>query len=442
MTKRVAILATGIFSPLSSAVELATRARAAGYEVAFFAPASSAKLLDFSGFVHHKIPRPKVHTFAPLLPPPEGKILNAQQRQDRLDAAVSALKADSLEDLISRIKPDIVMVDCEMHAHIIIALSLGLPVVQYTSMYLSPPGLQAPPLHKRAYPGHGLRGSKLAVLATWLFYLLRKSIKIRQNARKDQGADHPTALTELARRRGIPLKKLRRLACWQMPWTYKIPTALLLPKSLDLPTRPYDNMTYLGPMALQSRPEIEEKSDKIRDFCTETDGTKRIFIGFGSMMAPDSKLLARLWKIAARRPEWRFLCAAGDHWDSDTLQNLPQNVTVVRWVPQQLVLEHTDLAILHGGTGSLVEAAMAATPVLIFPHVNDQKGSAARALFHGIGRACRVSDPASRIEAEMVDLLYGTDVAENCKIIQQRCLAERDASDVGTFLSKFVGESV
>ncbi len=437
MTKRLAILATGIFSPLSSAVEFATRARAAGYEVAFFAPASSAELLQFSGFAHHKIPRPKVHTFSPLLPPPDHRITNADERRSRLDAAVSALKVDALDAQIGDFNPDIVFVDCEMHAHIIVALSLGVPVVQYTSMYLSPPGPQAPPLHKRAYPGTGLHGSRVSVSVIWAVYLLRKAMKIRRNARKDQGADHPTALTELARRRGVPLRALRRIACWQMPWTYKIPTALFLPQALDLPTKPYANMRYLGPTVLQARPNDAKEPPEIRDFCAKSSDGKRIYVGFGSMMAPNSQLLARIWDIAKRRPEWRFLCAAGEHWDHDAMRDLPANIAVVPWAPQQKVLEYADLAILHGGTGGLVEAALAATPMLIFPHVNDQKGSAARVLFHGIGRAGRVSDTANKIEADMKALMESSRTAENCVGISKKCRAEQDRCDVSAYLAEF-----
>ena len=127
MKKRLAVIASGIFSPLSSAVEFAKRASSLGYEIQFFAPASSASLLSFAEFKHHVIPDPKIYTFVPLLPSTEKKDSDVG---NRLDAAVSALGVDDLDSALMHYQPDAVFVDCELHGHIIVALCLKLPVVQ------------------------------------------------------------------------------------------------------------------------------------------------------------------------------------------------------------------------------------------------------------------------------------------------------------------------
>lgn len=440
MSLRLAMIASGIYSPLCSAIEFAKRAERQGYDVCFFAPAKAADMLEFAGVEHHQIPNPKIHTLSPLLPAIPKKDATPAVINARLDAAISALGVDELSDALKRFDPDIVFADCEMHAHILVALSLGRPVVQYSSMFLSPPGLLAPPLNKRSFPGHGIRGSRLGIALLWAQHLLGKAAKIRRNRKRDFGADHPTALTELAKRLDVPLRSLRRFACWQMPWTYRIPTALFLPQALDLPTKPYANLHYLGPMIMTERPTRGFDEDRIAGYCEAADQRNRIFVGFGSMMKPDERLIPKIWDIASRHPEWRFLCAAGKHWDTLAKQSVPNNVEIVEWAPQQTVLEHSGLAIIHGGTGSLVEAVEAATPMLIFPHVNDQKGSAARAVYQGIGRARRVKDPTAQIEADIVELLQSPEVAENCKKMQMTCRSERDRFDLETLLRNLISQ--
>lgn len=434
MATRLAIIASGVPSPLTSALEFASLARAAGCEVRFFAPTASAAMISHAGFEHHVIPDPRVNAFEPLLPPArqEGK-----DYKSRVDSAVSALGVDDLKAAVRCSRPDVVFIDCELHAHIILSLSLDCPVVQYSNMFLSRPGLRAPPLHKHSTPGQGLRGSRLGVLMVWTRYLLRKTLKILRNKVSDRGADHPTALMELARRCNVPLARTLRFVCWQMPWTYRIPTVLFLPRALDLPTRPYANLTYFGPMILQSRSEREHDRGKVARFCEPKEGKKRIFVAFGTIMKPESALITRIWEVARKHPEWRFLYAAGKDWTDSSSGAVPENVDVMSWVPQHQVLEHADLAIMHGGTGGLVEAVEAATPMLVYPHINDQRGSAARVVFHGIGRAGGKSDPVEKIEADIVDLLSDDELAVNCRRMQAASRREIEGNAVSRYLQQF-----
>ncbi len=435
MAKRLAIVSSGVASPLSSALEFAKRAQSLGYEVGVFAPCAARGLILHCDLQHIETPEPRVDAFAPLLTREEMKGLTAKQRKD---AAVDALGAEAFADALTRFQPDVLLVDCELHAQILVGLSQGLPMAQFSNMFLSPPGLCAPPLNKHAHPGVGLRGSRIGILLIWNSLLLWKLKKRLRNRLRYGEAEYSAALRELARRLGVPLAQKRRLLCWQMPWTYRIPTALLLPKALDLPTRLYPGFAYLGSMILQDRPEKPHDHGAVARFCSAPDGKKRIFVGFGTMMHPKSGLLSSLWAVARKHPEWQFLFAAGRTWEDDSLTDLPPNVEVVVWVPQQELLYHADLAIMHGGTGGFVEAVEAATPVLLYPHVNDQQGSAARAIFHGIGRAGRQTDTPDQIEADIQALLSDPGYKENCNALQATCVAETDAAILANYLRNLI----
>ncbi|MBO9446347.1 glycosyltransferase [Ruegeria sp. R14_0] len=431
MAKRLAIVSSGVASPLSSALEFAKRAQSLGYEVGVFAHHAARELILHCDLQHIEIPEPRVDAFAPLLTREEMKGLTAQQRKD---AAVDALEAKAFADALAGFRPDALFVDCELHAQILVGLSQDIPVVQFSNMFLSPPGLRAPPLNKRAQPGTGLLGSRIGVSLIWASFLLWKLKKRLRNRIRYGGAEYGTALIELAGRLGVPLAQKRRLICWQMPWTYRIPTALLLPKALDLPTRLYPSFTYLGAMILQDRPEKPHDPESAARFCAPTDGKKRIFVGFGTMMHPKSRLLSNLWAVARKHPEWQFLFAAGRTWDERSLLDLPPNVEMVAWVPQQSLLHYADLAIMHGGTGGFVEAVGAATPVLLYPHVNDQQGSATRAVFHGIGRAGQQTDSPDQIEADIQALLSDARYKENCGALQAAYRKEHDEASLAEYL--------
>ncbi|WP_171212341.1 glycosyltransferase [Ruegeria sp. HKCCA5426] len=436
MSKRLAIISSGLNSPLSSAVEFAQQARDTGFKITFLAPVSSASILAHAGLEHFIITGPKFDAFTPLVP---SETARSMTRQERLKSAVAAFEVDELQRDLARISADAIFVDCELHAHIVVAMTLGVPVVQFSNMFLSPPSPQAPPLNRHGIPGQGLRGSKLGICLLWAQFLAWKNLKILRNRISSKSTDYPTAVQELARLHNVPISKLRRRVCWQMPWTYKIQTALFLPQALDLPTKPYDYMTYLGPMIMENRPQKSYDANTVARFCDPALRRRRIFVGFGTMMKTKGDLVSKLLTVAERHPEWHFLFTAGKDWDHASELPAPDNVDVVPWVPQHRVLEHADMAIMHGGTGSLVEAVETATPLLLYPHVNDQKGSAARVVFHRIGRAGTPKDPIDKIEADIHAVLEDRDMARRCRDMQAECRAEQSGDTLERYLRTLVG---
>ena len=70
---------------------------------------------------------------------------------------------------------------------------------------------------------------------------------------------------------------------------------------------------------------------------------------------------------------------------SRPLTRVPSNVHVVESVPHGAVLPHVDLAITHGGHGTLIRALACGVPVMVVPISRDQPDNAARAVHHGVG---------------------------------------------------------
>lgn len=61
-------------------------------------------------------------------------------------------------------------------------------------------------------------------------------------------------------------------------------------------------------------------------------------------------------------------------WENGTIANLPDNVYIDKWFPQQYILSHKNckLFITHGGYHSLVEALHIGLPLIGFPFYTDQ----------------------------------------------------------------------
>jgi hypothetical protein len=66
------------------------------------------------------------------------------------------------------------------------------------------------------------------------------------------------------------------------------------------------------------------------------------------------------------------LVAIGSHFDPTQLGPLPDSVRVERFVRQDLVLPRVDLAVHHGGSGTLLAAAAQGVPQLAMPMGADQ----------------------------------------------------------------------
>ncbi|XP_050523255.1 UDP-glycosyltransferase UGT5-like [Daktulosphaira vitifoliae] len=73
-------------------------------------------------------------------------------------------------------------------------------------------------------------------------------------------------------------------------------------------------------------------------------------------------------------------------WEGDKLPQLPKNVIVRKWFPQNDILAHPKckLFITHGGIHSIIEAVHFGVPMLSMPVFGDQEGNSLRAEYNGI----------------------------------------------------------
>ena len=112
-----------------------------------------------------------------------------------------------------------------------------------------------------------------------------------------------------------------------------------------------------------------------------------VYVTFGSVAGQFPQALP-VYEMALRAVDdlpVRVLLTVGRDLDLDALAAAPENVRVERWVPQQDVLEHAALAVVHGGSGSTLGAIAAGVPLVVIPLFADQPQNARRVAQVGAG---------------------------------------------------------
>lgn len=83
----------------------------------------------------------------------------------------------------------------------------------------------------------------------------------------------------------------------------------------------------------------------------------------------------------------RVLFTVGKDLAPEALGEMPPNVRVERFVPQDDVLPHAAAALCHGGSGSVLGALAAGVPLVVTPLFADQPDNAERVAANGAGLA-------------------------------------------------------
>ncbi len=110
------------------------------------------------------------------------------------------------------------------------------------------------------------------------------------------------------------------------------------------------------------------------------------------------------------------------------------NVTVVPSAPHRAVLEHADLAVTHGGHGTVVKALAAGVPLVVLPHGRDQADNAVRVTTRGAGlklkRTASVNAIAASVSKVLNDPAYAEAASRLGAAIRQDALASTVISEL------------
>lgn len=162
--------------------------------------------------------------------------------------------------------------------------------------------------------------------------------------------------------------------------------------------------TYQGPR-LSIRPTPwSQSSGLIPDWLSAPRSRPLVYLTLGTVVFERVDVLRRA-ALEASSCDVDVLLVVGPKGDPTLLGELPGNVFVERFVAQDAVLPHADVAIHHGGMGTLLGCFGAAIPQVLLPQGADQFFNAERLQQTGGGLVLHGHWPDGAIAAAVTDLL-------------------------------------
>jgi len=156
------------------------------------------------------------------------------------------------------------------------------------------------------------------------------------------------------------------------------PPALLDPGSL-LPA----TAEALRPMAMDDVAETSRPSWLDH----ATPGQRRLCVTLGTANADRLDLLQpTIAGLAQLDGDPEVVVTVGSQGDPSALGDLPPRFHVVRYVPMSRLLPTCDLAVFHGGSGTMLAALAAGVPLVIVPIAADQHDNAERCQSAGVAQ--------------------------------------------------------
>lgn len=126
----------------------------------------------------------------------------------------------------------------------------------------------------------------------------------------------------------------------------------------------------------------------------------------------------------------RVLVAAGPDSDTTALGELPNHVSVERFVDQPAALNWADVAVHHGGTGTVLGCLATGVPQVITPQGADQFLNAARLREVELGYAVPNDAPAGSVGQAVDRLLSDAALGERVGAVQAEIAAMPAPADV------------
>ena len=433
---RIVYINHGMVSTLNASLEFSRRLHAAGHEVSYLSHRDLRDTVEAAGYAFHRL------TACDRL----GEELEAEVRglnhlpriQRRLKTIPlsrryrqASLTTPELEDRVRSLRPDVAIIDMEMHYAIMATRRLGIPTVLPSLWFSVMRRPDLPPMHTPLRPAESL-ADRLRIRAAWWRLVGARAVsratpawrpnEIRRRlAPVHYGTTHPDDLSDLAKARGLALKEETDWTQWLKPHLYpKLPVLYFNAWEMELPHDPAPGSEYVGPMVLRGRPEtrLDEPTKRLWQAFranAETRELPLVYCSLGTYWSTDTRFLRRVVEVFARRRDWALVIGLGGKTSAESLAPLPENVLALNYAPQLEVLAAASAAITHGGVTSINEAISFGVPLLVCStsHV-DQDGCQVRVVHHRLGLAGDIrGEDTSGLESQLEELLAPGEIRDN-----------------------------
>ena len=401
---------TGIFNASLALVEQRVQA---GHRVTYASPADWRAAVEAESFETKKIEYVQLDEWViQFAEPPMSRWEKLKKMRSRQQSAVAALGVQNFVSTMRSLSPDLILIDIEMHPHIMAAVSAGLPVAslcQFLSVWHRP---NLPPTHTGTIPGVGWRGHRLGIELSWLQYSWQKWKTAQRERWQRMGVDRISVLRCYAKQLKHPFCEQFGFSQWLVPYPHRnLPVLCLNASELDFPHSLHPCMKYVGAMVKENRKAVQlspiVRAEVEQLLKKRQPGRPLIYCGCSTFIKGNKRFLLQLIKAVEQQPDWDLVLGLGGQLDPGELGELPGNVRVFDWVPQMMLLQQASCAINNGGINSINECLHLGVPMLVYSLKRyDQNGNAARVSYHGLGIAGDFEqDSAGQIRQHLQRLL-------------------------------------
>lgn len=147
-----------------------------------------------------------------------------------------------------------------------------------------------------------------------------------------------------------------------------------------------DDLPRVQPVHHFRMPPLDGAADGAQ-WTPPASGRPLIYATLGTVYTFDRRVRATLLE-ALGDVDADVLFTVGRSLDPATI-DAPPNVTIERYVPQSLVLEHAALVVSHGGLGTVIGAVAAGVPMVLVDLGGDHAVNTGRAVAVGVAEAFR-----------------------------------------------------
>lgn len=409
---QILCVTNGLPGMLFSSMELTRRLIAAGHVVQYVSYPHTERTVRNHGL-----------DFIPLEPSRYPDFWKADTRaslpdrlrrlESRRQEAVESWGLSSFLETLRQTRPELLLIDGELHEQIIAATRTGVPIAllnTFTSIWRQP---GVPPPGRLITPGVGWAGTAAGISLAWSELRLRKLIRAQRQKLERAGCDRISILRRIAKESGFDFERETDAGHWLIPFTYsRLPYLSLHPCEFEFPHEPLANVRYLGPMILEDRvddritEDVRARIAAVVERRRNNSNRRLLFAGFGSFFTSNKGFLQRLFAAVSSRQDWELVVSLGGRLDPKELGPLPERVHAFRWLNQLDVLRHADVAVTHGGINTLDECVACAVPMLLYcGFETDMAGNTARVGFHQLGLQGDQGDSAARMQSRLDRLL-------------------------------------
>lgn len=434
--KHVVIIPDGVASKRISAVEMARRLRSAGYRITFIGKGGDYTQIDDFDYLRLDL---ELHMLVPgsssasAEPYGSGKSSgNIPKSMEKQAGDPKVAHVNSFHSLLKKLSPDLLLIDIEAHVFVLAALAMNIPVALFSVFFNLRKYPSMPPLHTDIIPGRGLTGHSIIIELAWIRFRISKLVSNMRDKIKSGGKDRVSLFSNHARKLGLRLADHVEYYQWLIPFLYReLPVLVLNPKEMEFPFRPHHTTSYVGPMIctdrsclpfLPGRGKQASDSKKLLDsYRKRQDKRRLIYCSFGSFFKGDDKTFWLKLVEAFKDTGWDVIFALGNRLNPDSLGEMPENIHCLKFAPQMDIMPVADCAIIHAGMTTVYECVRYEVPMVIYPFkVNDQMGTAARAVYHKIAiSGSRGKDSPEDIRGHVEQAMSDQEMLRNISRMRQ-----------------------